>query len=111
MNLPYLHSDQRPGFSLLELMAVVALIGILATITITRIVASTDNAKEKSCSHNRSQLNAALERFALTTDGFATAIGDIDTVEYFPSGIPTCPVDDMAYTLNATTHRIDGHVH
>ena len=92
-------------------MAVVALIGILATITITRIVASTDNAKEKGCHHNRSQINSALERFALTTGGFATTIGEIDTVEYFPSGIPPCPVDETAYTLNATTHRIDGHAH
>ncbi len=92
-------------------MAVVTILGIIISIVITRIVVSTDAAKTKACVHNASQINSALERFAVSTGSFATVIGDVDTNDYFPSGIPTCAVDGSAYTLNATTHRIEGHSH
>ena len=104
-------SRPRCGFSLLELLAVVTIIGILVAIVITRISITTDAAKAKSCVNNVAQINSALERFAVTTGSFATVIGDVDTNDYFPSGIPTCSVDGSAFTLNATTHRIEGHTH
>jgi len=99
----------RTGFSLLELMAVIVLVGLLVTIAITRIAESQDKAKEKTCFHTRTELNSALERYAITNGGFATSMADINTPDYFPAGIPTCPVSGNAYTLNATTHRVDGH--
>ncbi len=99
----------RCGFSLLELLAVITIIGLIVSITITRIAESSDTAKEKTCFHTRTELNSALERFAVTNGSFATAIADIDTVDYFPGGIPSCPVSGSAFTLNATTHRVEGH--
>ncbi len=109
MNQPSHRSYSRQGFSLLELMAVVTIIGILVVIVITRIVDSTDAAKEKTCYHNRSQINSALERFAVTTGNLPTAISDVGTIEYFPGGIPICEVTGSAYSLNTTTHHVDGH--
>ena len=104
-------TTQRFGFSLLELMTVVLLIGILVTIGIVRIAESADKAKIKSCHSNRTQLNSALERFAVSNGSFATSINDVNTTDYFPGGIPVCPVDGSAYTLNTTTHRVEGHSH
>lgn len=103
-------ADQaRDGFSFLEVMAVVGLIGIIVAITITRIADSSDAAKQKTCYHNRTQINSALERFAVTNGTFATAISDVNTSDYFPGGIPTCEVSGTPYTLNTTTHRVEGH--
>ena len=104
-------SIYRNGFSLLELMAVITLLGILVSIVLTRIVNSTDAAKAKTCVNNVSQINSALERFAVSTGNFATTISDVNTIEYFPGSIPTCAVDGSAYTLNTTTHRVEGHSH
>lgn len=101
----------KAGFSFLEVLAVVALVGIIVAITITRIAESSDAAKAKSCRHNATQLNSALERFAVTNGSLATSMADIDTTDYFPGGIPVCPVDGSAYTLNTTTHRVEGHAH
>ena len=109
MNRPDNRSKSCGGFSLLELLTVIVLIGILVTIGITRIAESSDVAKEKTCAHHRTQINSALERFAITNGTFATAIGDVDTSEYFPGSIPTCAVNGSAYTLNTTTHRVEGH--
>lgn len=103
------NSDELKGFSLLELMAVITLIALLVTITITRIADSSDAAKEKTCFHNRMELNSALERYAVTNGSFATAMSDLDTADYFPGGIPTCEVTGSAYALNTTTHRVEGH--
>lgn len=101
----------RRAFSLLELMTVVLLISILVTIGIVRIADSSDKAKVKICNSNRIQLNSALERFAVSNGSFAASMTDISTSDYFPGGIPVCPVDGSAYTLNTTTHRVDGHAH
>ena len=97
------------GLSLIEVLLVVTIIGIIASVVMVRISDSTDAAKEKSCFHNRAELNSAIERFGIETGAFPTAIGDLDTDDYFPGGIPTCPVTGNAYTLNTTTHRVDGH--
>jgi hypothetical protein len=32
-------------------------------------------------------------------------------VDYFPNGIPPCPLDGTRYTLDPKTHRIAGHLH
>jgi len=111
MNRPFQQARPRYAFSLLELLAVVTILGILVSIVLTRIVHSTDVAKEKTCHNNVAQINSALERFAVSTGSFATVISDVDTVDYFPGSIPTCAVDGSAYTLNTTTHRVEGHTH
>jgi len=101
--------EMRQGFSLLELLAVVTLIGIIASLLVPRIQASSDRAKEKSCDHNRTELNSAIERYGITNGNFPSALNDLNIPDYFPGGIPTCPVTGNAYTINATTNRIDGH--
>lgn len=99
------------AFSLLELMAVIVVIGIIATLIIYRIAPATDFAKTQSCFHNRSEINAAIERWYIDKNTWpATDLSDLaaDT-SYFPSGITSCPVTGSAYTLNAITKRVEGH--
>lgn len=98
------------GFSLLELMAVVAIIAVIATLIIPRVTTSTATAKEKACFHNRAEINSAVEIYAVQTGSFPADISDLDTPDRFPDGIPVCPVSGVPYTLNATTHRVEGHL-
>lgn len=97
------------GFSLMEVMFVVVLIAIIATIIMARISVSTDAAKCRSCQHNRAELNAAIERYGVENGAYPTALSDLNTPTLFPAGIPTCPVSGAAYSMNTTTHRIEGH--
>lgn len=101
--------NSNRGLSLLELMLVVMLVGIIASIVVARISQSSDNAKCKSCLHNRSQLNEAIERYGVENGSYPTSLNDLAVPDYFPSGIPTCPASGASYSLNTTTHRIDGH--
>ena len=104
------HSVPR-GFSLLELMAVIIVVGVIATLIIYRIAPTSDFARTQACSHNRSEINAAIERWYVDKNTWPA--GDLSDLggdpEYFPVGIPTCPVTGSAYSLNATTKRVDGH--
>ena len=99
----------KSGLSLLEMMLVVVLVAIVASIIMVRISDSTDTAKCKACQHNRAELNAAIERFGVESGTYPTDLSDLAVPTYFPGGVPVCPATGAAYSMNSTTHRIDGH--
>lgn len=100
---------KRQGFSLMELLAVVTILGIIAAIVVPRVSVSAAAAKQKVHEHNRATINSAVERYYIETGGWpADDLSDIRTNDaYFPDGIPTNPVDGSAYILNSTTHRVE----
>ena len=98
------------GFSLLELIAVVTILGVIASLIIPRLTTSASVAREKTCFHNRAEINSAVEIYAVQNGAFPANIAELDTPDRFPDGIPVCPVSGVAYTLNATTHRVEGHL-
>jgi prepilin-type N-terminal cleavage/methylation domain-containing protein len=100
---------KRAGFSLMELLAVVTILGIIAAIIVPRVTVSSDTAKAKVNAHNKATINAAVERWYIEKGSWpATNLSDIgaDTT-YFPEGLPTNPTNGSAYSLNATTHRVN----
>ncbi len=101
-------SNKKGGFSLLELLAVVTILGIIAAIIVPRVTVSSDNAKTKVAAHHKATINAAVERYYVNEGSWpADDLTDIGAdVDYFPDGIPTNPVSGSAYALNTTTHRV-----
>ena len=102
-------TKKRNGFSLIELLAVVTILGIIAAIIVPRVSVSSDTAKTQVNAHNKATLNAAVERWYIDKGAWpATNLSDIGAdVDYFPDGIPTNPVDGSAYSIDATTHRVN----
>jgi prepilin-type N-terminal cleavage/methylation domain-containing protein len=100
---------RRRGFSLLELLAVVTILGIIAAIIVPRVTVSSSTAKTKVRDHHKATINAAVERYYVDNNSWpANDLSDIGVnANYFPDGVPTNPVDGSAYTLNATTHRVN----
>ena len=97
------------GFTLLELLAVVVILGILATILLPRASSARDEAAQKACYHNRMLINSAVERYAVITGAAPADLNDLNIPDYFPEGIPVCPVSGNPYTLNTGTLRVIGH--
>ncbi|MEO8495508.1 MAG: prepilin-type N-terminal cleavage/methylation domain-containing protein [Planctomycetota bacterium] len=98
---------RRGGFSLLELLAVVTILGIIAVVTIPRIAASTSTAKTNVHLQNVSELNSAIERYYFDTGQFPSV--DMNELSGFlPDGLPkdprTNPPSD--YLMDATTNRV-----
>jgi len=98
------------GFTLVEVILVILIIGILAGIVIPRITYSTAEARIAACNANKASINAQIELYHAEKGAWPTiAVIGADT-DYFPEGIPVCPVDGTAYTLGAN-HRVAGHNH
>lgn len=104
-----LNTNQRSGFSLMELLAVVTILGIIAAIIVPRVAVSSDTAKAKVNAHNKATINSAVERWYVEKGTWpAVNLSDIGAdINYFPDGVPTNPTNGSAYTLNATTHRVN----
>jgi general secretion pathway protein G len=102
-------NGKRTGFSLMELLAVVTILGIIAAIIVPRVTVSSDTAKAKVNAHNKATINAAVERYYIETGAWpADNLSDIGAdTDYFPDGVPTNPVSGTPYTLNSTTHRVN----
>jgi type II secretory pathway pseudopilin PulG len=93
----------------MELIAVVTILGIIATVILPRFATLTGTSTSRTDAHNKAQINSAVERWYVEKSVWPAAnLSDIGAdMNYFPSGIPANPVDSSAYTLNTTTHRVN----
>jgi prepilin-type N-terminal cleavage/methylation domain-containing protein len=105
----------RKGFTLVELMIVVLILGALAAIAIPRILGGAATARANACATNIDMINSQIELYFANTGEYPpdlpTLTGDTD---YFPDGPPVCPVTGLPYPDALTANnRVDasGHAH
>ena len=103
------------GFTLVEIMIVVALIGLLATIASPTWVRARTNSQKTTCVNNLRQIEAAKQQWALENQKSGNALVTPENLlPYFQNKtMPTCPAGGV-YTLNTVgLHplcNIPGHV-
>jgi general secretion pathway protein G len=103
----------RHGFSLAELVTVVAVLGLLAAMIAVRVSGHTEDAKINACATNKGDIEIQAQLWYRNHGSYPAAdLSNIGSdVTYFPSGLPTCPVNNSAYTIDTATGLVVGHNH
>ena len=88
-----MENKQDKGFTLVELLIVIVILGILATVTVLAVRGITDQGKQNACATERKTILTATEAF-YAQNGVAPAADFSNLVPRF--------LTDSAASLNAT---------
>jgi general secretion pathway protein G len=75
----------QEGFTLIELMVVILIIGLLATIVVQNLRSATDKAKRVKAQADISQLKSALDRYYLDAGSYPTTDQGLNALMATPS--------------------------
>lgn len=87
------------GFSLVELMIVVVIIGLLATIAVPNYVAMANRAREASVKNNAHTLRLGVEDRSVTNGGTYPTFAELDAAFFAGVRLPDNPFTGGATTI------------
>jgi len=103
-----MRAHSRRGFTLIEIMIVVAVLAILLSVALPNYLKSGKSASKNACILNLKQIDGAMEQWAIVNnilDGtLPSSSQDAEIYSYVDGGIPRCPVDGE-YSIHAIASR------
>lgn len=98
------------GFTLVEIMIVVLIIGVIAALAIPNLLSAQQTAWAKTCEGNRATILASAELYRIQKGQGPTSLNDLlNKVDDYPpvlSKTPTCPAKGN-YTVNTVDQVIN----
>ena len=109
-----MNKKMMKGFTLVEIMIVVAIIAILAAIAIPNFIAYRNESQGNACVGNMKTIQTAVETY-LTKHPGATEVGATELIKSDGTGLlkgkseddmPKCPKDNGAYTISIANNMV-----
>lgn len=94
---------KRFGFTLLELLIVIAIIGVLASLAAVSYSSAQKRARDSQRQADLKAIQNALEQYYADHDGNYPSVDCNPGVEYLPGGIPDDPKTGTVYTFSTCT--------
>jgi len=96
-----INTSRKAGFTLVEIMIVVAIIGLLAAIAIPNFVRARETSRTNACINNLRQIDGAKQQWALETSaapGATPVDADLYGAAAYIRTAPDCPAGGT-YTI------------
>ena len=94
------NSKRTKGFTLIEIMIVVMIIGILLAIAVPNFVKARDTSRKQSCVASLKQIDSAKEQYAMELKlATGATITSANIAPGYIKAMPTCPASGT-YAIN-----------
>lgn len=96
---------RKKGFTLIELMIVIAIIAILAAILIPNFIRARAQSQLAACESNLKNIATSLEMYSTDYNGnypYGSTTADTVLTPNYMRTLPVCPIDSLSYVYDAT---------
>jgi prepilin-type N-terminal cleavage/methylation domain-containing protein len=104
-----IRASRKAGFTLVEIMIVVAIIGLLAAIAIPNFVKARTTSQQNACINNLRQFDGAVQQWALENKKDSTATYTMTSIQPYikltsAGALPACPAGGTYASGGAVTN-------
>ena len=102
-----INKSRKSGFTLVEIMIVVAIIGLLAAIAIPNFINARTTSQQNACINNLRQIDGAIQQWALENNKIAAAsVGFTDISGYLKNSV-VCPSGGTTFANSYKVTTVD----